>query len=50
VDPRADMEDVEKRKFFNLLGLELRPLGLPARSQSLYLLLRETNYFIKISR
>jgi hypothetical protein len=28
--------DVEKRKFFTLPGLELRPLGLPARSQSLH--------------
>jgi hypothetical protein len=27
---------VEKRKLLTLSGLELRPLGLPARSQSLY--------------
>jgi hypothetical protein len=27
---------VEKRKFLNLLGLEMRPFGRPARSQSLY--------------
>jgi hypothetical protein len=27
VDPRADLEDVEKRKLFTLPGLELRPLG-----------------------
>jgi hypothetical protein len=33
VDPRADLDDVEKRKFLTLLGLELRPLGRPARSQ-----------------
>jgi hypothetical protein len=38
VDPRADLDDVEKRKFLTLPGLELRPLGRPARSQSLYLL------------
>jgi hypothetical protein len=30
------MDDVEKRKFLNLPELELRPLGRPARSQSLY--------------
>jgi hypothetical protein len=28
--------DVEKRKFLTLPGLELRPLGHPARSQSVY--------------
>jgi hypothetical protein len=36
MDPRAGLDDVEKRKFLILLGLELRPLGSPARSQSLY--------------
>jgi hypothetical protein len=36
VDPRAGLDDVEKRKFLTLRGLELRPLGCPARSQSLY--------------
>jgi hypothetical protein len=36
VGPRAGLEDVEKRKFLTLSGLELRPLGRPARSQSLY--------------
>jgi hypothetical protein len=36
--PRAVLDDVEKRKFLILPGLELRPLGRPARSQSLYLL------------
>jgi hypothetical protein len=34
VDPRAGLDDVEKRKFLTLLGLELRPLGRPTRSQS----------------
>jgi hypothetical protein len=34
MNPRAGLDDVEKRKFFTLLELELRPLGLPARSQS----------------
>jgi hypothetical protein len=36
VDPRVGLDDVEKRKFFTLPGLELRPLGRPVRSQSLY--------------
>jgi hypothetical protein len=36
MDPRAGLEDVEKRKFLTPLGLELRPLGRPAPSQSLY--------------
>jgi hypothetical protein len=39
VDPRARLEDVEKRKFLTLPGLEPRPLSHPARSQSLYQLL-----------
>jgi hypothetical protein len=36
VDPRASLDEVEKRKFLTLPGLKLRPLGRPARSQSLY--------------
>jgi hypothetical protein len=32
--PRAGLDDVEKRKFFIIQGLELRPLGHPARTQS----------------
>jgi hypothetical protein len=36
VNLRAGLDDVEKRKFLTLLGLELRPLGRPAHSQSLY--------------
>jgi hypothetical protein len=36
VDPRAGLDDMEKRKFLTLPGLELRPIGRPARSQSLY--------------
>jgi hypothetical protein len=35
VDPRAGLDDVEKRKFLTLPGLELQPLGRPACSQSL---------------
>jgi hypothetical protein len=30
VDPRAGLDDLEKRKFFPLPGLEIRPLSLPA--------------------
>jgi hypothetical protein len=36
VGPRTGMDNVEMRKFSTLPGHELRPLGLPARSQSLY--------------
>jgi hypothetical protein len=36
VNPRAGLDDVEKRKFLTLPGLELRPLCRPALSQSLY--------------
>jgi hypothetical protein len=36
MDPRTGLDDVEKTKFLALPGLELRPLGHPARSQSLY--------------
>jgi hypothetical protein len=31
VDPRAGLDDVEKRKFLTLPGLELQPQGRPAR-------------------
>jgi hypothetical protein len=36
VGPRADQDDVEKRKFFTLPGLKLRPVGRLALRQSLY--------------
>jgi hypothetical protein len=32
VNPRAGLDDSEKRKFMILQGLELRPLGRPARN------------------
>jgi hypothetical protein len=35
MNPRAGLDDVEKRKFLSLVGLELRPLARPAHSQSL---------------
>jgi hypothetical protein len=36
VDSRTGLDDVEKRKFLTLPGLELRSLSRRARSQSLY--------------
>jgi hypothetical protein len=36
VDPRVGLNDMEKRKFFTLPGLELRPLGVQSVSQALY--------------
>jgi hypothetical protein len=36
VGPRTGLDDMEKRKFLTLPGLEPRPLGRPACSQSLY--------------
>jgi hypothetical protein len=36
VSRRAGLNDVEKRKFLTPPGIELRPLGSAARSQSLY--------------
>jgi hypothetical protein len=36
VAPRARLDAVEKRKFLTLPGLQLRPVGRPARSQQLY--------------
>jgi hypothetical protein len=32
VDPRAGLEDIEKRQFLTLPGLELQPLCRPSRS------------------
>jgi hypothetical protein len=48
VDPRTGVDDMEKRKFLTLPGLELRPLTRPARIQSLYRLptLPAPNIFI----
>jgi hypothetical protein len=36
MNPRAGLDDVEKRKFLTLPGLESDLHGRPARSQSLY--------------
>jgi hypothetical protein len=42
-DPWAVLDDVKRRKFLALPGLELRPLGRSARSQSLSRLLQPDN-------
>jgi hypothetical protein len=39
---------VEKRKFFTLAGLDLRPLGRPARSQSPYRLRYPGSFTVEI--
>jgi hypothetical protein len=36
VIPRAGLDNLEERKFLTLQWLELRPIGRPARNQSLY--------------
>jgi hypothetical protein len=36
VGPKDGLDEVKKRKFLTLPGLELRPLGRSASSQSLY--------------
>jgi hypothetical protein len=36
VGPRTGLDDVDKRNFLTLAGLELRPLGRLAHNQSLY--------------
>jgi hypothetical protein len=36
VDPRSGPDELGRREIFPLPGLELRPLGRPVRSQSLY--------------
>jgi hypothetical protein len=47
VDLRAGLDNVEKRKFFTIPGLELRTLGRLSRSQSLYRL-RYPGFFIEL--
>jgi hypothetical protein len=50
VDPSVGKDDVGRRKFLTLPGLEIRPLGRAARSQSTYStifeLKLETNNFV----
>jgi hypothetical protein len=50
VDPRACLDEVEKRYFLTLPGLELRPLGRAARSQSLYRLSYPGSWVRRIAR
>jgi hypothetical protein len=47
VGPRAGLDDVEKRKFLTLPGLELRPICRPARSQSLYRMRYPRDYYVR---
>jgi hypothetical protein len=44
VGPRYGLDEMEKRKFLTLPGLELRPLGRLAHSQSLYRLRYRASY------
>jgi hypothetical protein len=46
IGPSAGLDDLKKRKFLTLLGLELQPLCCPARSQSLYRLRHPGSPFI----
>jgi hypothetical protein len=46
VSPRTDLDNMEKRKISHLPVHELRPVGRPARSQSLHRL----RYYIKQKR
>jgi hypothetical protein len=47
--PRTGVGDVEKRKFLTLPGFELRSLGLPARSQSLYRLSYHGSLMVEVT-
>jgi hypothetical protein len=48
VDPRAGLDDLEKRKFLTLPGLELQPYGSPSRSQSDWLLCK-ARFFLPLA-
>jgi hypothetical protein len=52
VGPRTGLDNVEKREFLTLPGLELRPLGRPGRSQLLYQLRYLVSYtsFVPFSK
>jgi hypothetical protein len=43
---RTGLDDLKRTKFLILSGLELRPLGRPARSQSLYRMRYPGSYII----
>jgi hypothetical protein len=44
VGPKAGLDDMEKRKFLTLPGLELGPLDRPARSQFLSVMVLEEKF------
>jgi hypothetical protein len=46
VGPIACLDDVEKRKFLTLPGLEHRPLGCPSCSQYLYIMLSLSRFCV----
>jgi hypothetical protein len=50
VDLRAGLDDLEKRKFLTLPGLELQPLGCPAHNYDYAILAPEAknNKFLKV--
>jgi hypothetical protein len=50
VCPRAGLADAGKRKFLTTPGLDLRPLGHPACSQSLYRLGYPGSYELVLSQ
>jgi hypothetical protein len=41
VDSRDGLDNIMKRKFLTLLGLELQPLSVPASSYTAYVIARE---------
>jgi hypothetical protein len=47
VNPRAGLDDVKKRKFLALPGLELRPLGRPASSYTDYAIPAPWNWNVR---
>jgi hypothetical protein len=48
-DPRAGLDDREKRKFLIIPGIELRPFSRPFRSQPQYRLhLQASTFFLKM--
>jgi hypothetical protein len=49
VGPRAGLHAAEKRKLLTVSGLEHRPLGRPARSQSLYQLSYPGSFLFHVS-
>jgi hypothetical protein len=49
VDPRTGLDDVEKKIFLTLPGLEFRPLHLQVPSQSLYRLSYPGSYEVMVN-